>query len=210
MTEQVLVADAELDSSDSPVRGNDTPNRGLGWLLTIGGALGMLSAAILIIEKINLLKDPDGALACDINPIVGCGNVINTDQAGVFGFPNPLMGVAGFAIVATLGVLLIAKVTFPAFVWLGLQAGALFGIGLITWLQYQSIYELHALCPWCMVVWSVTIPIFIWITARNLKVFAPNNPVSRFVGDWTLLINILWYVVVISAIWFQFGSALWA
>lgn len=210
MTEQLLVADAELDSSDSPVRGNDAPNRGLGWLLTIGGAIGMVSAAILLIEKINLLKDPNGPLACDINPIVGCGNVINTDQAGVFGFPNPLLGVAGFAIVLTLGVLLIAKVALPAFVWLGLQAGALFGIGLITWLQYQSLYNINALCPWCMVVWAVTIPIFVWITARNLRAFAPNNPVSRFIGDWTLLINILWYVAVIAAIWFRFGSDLWA
>jgi uncharacterized membrane protein len=203
MTAQALEVDTEPDVTTSS-------DRGLGWLLAIGGAIGLFSAAILIIEKIKLLENPQGALACDINPIIGCGNVINTDQASVFGFPNPLMGVAGFAVVLTLGVLLIARVALPAFVWLGLQAGALFGIGLISWLQYQSIYELHALCPWCMVVWSVTIPIFIWITARNLKAFAPNNPVSRFVGDWTLLINILWFVAVISAIWFQFGSALWA
>ncbi len=207
MTEQLLEADP---GPDYTARGIDPPARGLGWLMAIGGAIGLFSAAVLIIEKINLLKDPNGALACDINPIVGCGNVINTAQAGVFGFPNPLMGVAGFAIVATLGVLLIARTALPAFVWLGLQAGALFGIGLVTWLQYQSLYELSALCPYCMVVWSVTIPIFIWITARNLRTFAPNNPISRFVGDWTFLINILWYVAVIAAIWFKFGSALWA
>lgn len=207
MTQHLTEADAELDL---PVRRHEAPARGLGWLLAIGGTIGLLSAAMLIIEKINLLKDPNGPLACDINPIVGCGNVINTDQASVFGFPNPLMGVAGFAIVATLGVLLIARVTLPAFVWLGLQVGVLFGIGLITWLQYQSLYEIQALCPYCMVVWSMTIPIFIWVTARNLSVFAPNNAVSRFVIDWTLLINILWYVAIISAIWFKFGSRLWA
>lgn len=202
MTDQVLDQDYDTPST--------TSYRGLGWLMTIGGAVGLLSAAILIIEKINLLEDPDAVLGCDINPIVGCGSVINTDQASAFGFPNPLMGVAGFAIVVTLGVLLIARVTLPAVVWLGLQAGALFGIGLVTWLQFQSIYELNALCPYCMVVWSVTIPIFVWITARNLVAFAPANPVSRIVGDWTLLINVLWYVAVISAIWFQFGSDLWA
>jgi len=203
MTDQVLDRDADLDT----YRPSD---RGLGWLLTIGGAIGLLSAAILIVEKITFIENPDRALACDINPIIGCGNVIDTDQASVFGFPNPLMGVAGFAIVATLGVLLIARVALPTFVWLGLQAGALFGIGLVTWLQYQSIYDLHALCPYCMVVWTVMIAIFVWLTARNLRELAPGNPVSRFVGDWTLLINVLWYVAVISAIWFQFGSDLWA
>ena len=117
---------------------------------------------------------------------------------------------AVFAIVVTIGVLVLARVQLPAFVWGGMQLGVIFGIGFVTWLQYQSIYNIHGLCPYCMVVWSITIPIFIWVTAHNLRAYAPNNPVSRFVGDWTLLINILWYVAVISAIWFQFGSDLWA
>jgi uncharacterized membrane protein len=207
MTAQITESDADLDTY-RPV------DRGLGWLLTIGGAIGLLSAAILIIEKVSFLQnEADGkstALGCDINAFVSCGGVINTDQASVFGFPNPLMGVAGFAVVVTLGVLMIAKVPLPDFVWLGLQAGALFGVGFITWLQTQSIYEIQKLCPWCMVVWTVMIAIFVWLTARNLREFLPGNPVSRFVGDWTLLINVLWYVVVIAAIWFQFGSDLWA
>lgn len=203
MTAQTIDVDTHHEASASS-------DRGLGWLLTIGGAIGLFSAAYLIIEKVNFLKDPGKALPCDINPIIGCGNVINTHQASVFGFPNPLMGVAGFAIVVTLGVLMIARVALPAFVWLGLQAGALFGIGLVTWLQFQSIYDIHGLCPYCMVVWTVMIAIFVWLTARNLRTYAPDSPVSRFVGDWTLLINILWYVAVIAAIWFQFGSNLWA
>jgi uncharacterized membrane protein len=185
-------------------------DRGLGWLLTIGGAIGLFAAAYLIVEKVEFLKNPNKALSCDLNAFVSCGGVINTDQASAFGFPNPIMGVAGFAIVVTLGVLMVARVRLPDFVWLGLQAGALFGIGFVTWLQSQSIYDIGKLCPWCMVVWSVMIPIFVWLTARNLREFLPGNPVSRFVTDWTLLINILWYVAVIAAIWFKFGSNLWA
>jgi uncharacterized membrane protein len=200
---------------DVDTTGDDTgASRGLGLLLTIGGAIGLLSAAILIIEKVNYLQDKaDGKptdLSCDINAFVSCGGVINTDQASAFGFPNPIIGVAGFAVVVTIGVLVLARVKLPTFFWAGLQAGVLFGIGFVTWLQSQSIYEIQKLCPWCMVVWTVMIPIFVWVTARNLRAYAPNNPVSRFVGDWALLINILWYVAVISAIWFQFGSDLWA
>jgi len=202
-----------IDDVDTADEGTQA-SRGLGLLLTIGGAIGLLSAAILIIEKIEYLKDEAAgrptSSGCDINPIVGCGNVINTDQASAFGFPNPIIGVAAFAIVVTIGVLVLARVKLPTFVWGGLQAGVIFGIGFVTWLQYQSIYNIHGLCPYCMVVWSITIPIFIWVTARNLRAYAPNNPVSRFVGDWTLLINILWYVAVISAIWFQFGSDIFA
>ena len=199
---------------DVDTAGDDTlASRGLGLLLTIGGAIGLLSAAILIIEKVNFLQDKaDGKptdLSCDLNAFVSCGGVINTDQASAFGFPNPIIGVAGFAVVVTLGVLLLAHVKLPTFVWAGLQAGVLFGIGFVTWLQSQSIYVIEKLCPWCMVVWTVMIPIFVWVTARNLRAYAPHNPVSRFVGNWTLLINILWYVAVIAAIWFKFGENLW-
>ena len=207
MTDAMVADRTDLDTYERS-------DRGLGLLLLIGGAIGLLSAAVLLIDKVKFLQDEaDGKtaqLACDINAFVSCGGVINTDQASVFGFPNPIIGVAGFAIVLTLGVLMVARVQLPAFVWLGLQAGALFGIGFVTWLQSQSIYEIGKLCPWCMVVWTVMIPIFVWLTARNLAVFAPGNPVSRFVGDWTLLITVLWYVAVISAIWFKFGSNLWA
>src|SRR5688572_2758644 len=98
MTEQTL------DTTDEPTE----TSRGLGVFLVLAGSIGLLSAAILIIEKINLLENPKDALSCDINPFVSCGNVINTDQASAFGFPNPLIGVAGFALVVTLGVLLAA------------------------------------------------------------------------------------------------------
>ncbi|KQV75867.1 hypothetical protein ASC61_13095 [Aeromicrobium sp. Root344] len=200
---------------DVDTTGDDTlASRALGLLLTIGGAIGLFSAARLIIEKVNYLQDladgKPGSTSCDINPIVGCGKVINTDQASAFGFPNPIIGVAGFAIVVVIGVLVLARVTLPRFVWLGLQLGVIFGIAFVTWLQYQSIYDIHGLCPYCMVVWTIMIPIFVWVTARNLRAYAPDNPVSRIVTEWTLLINILWYVAVISAIWFQFGSDLWA
>ena len=201
-----------IDDVDTTGEGTQG-NRGLGLLLTIGGAIGLLSAAILIVEKVNFLQNKaDGKptdLSCDLNAFVSCGGVINTDQASAFGFPNPIIGVAGFAIVVTIGVLLLARVQLPTFFWAGLQAGVIFGIAFVTWLQVQSIYEIQKLCPWCMVVWSVMIPIFVWVTARNLRAYAPHNAVSRFVGDWTLLINVLWYVAVIAAIWFKFGENLW-
>lgn len=201
MTELTIEADARPDTETAP---------GLGLLWAIGGVIGMISAAILIIEKIHLLEHPKQALSCDLNPFVSCGSVINTDQASVFGFPNPLIGVAAFPIVVMIGVLVFARVALPAFVWAGLQLGVVLGICFITWLQYQSIYEINALCPYCMVVWAATIPIFVTVTARNLRAFAPASALTRVVSNWTLLIVILWYVAVIAAIWFRFGTDLWA
>lgn len=202
MTERTV----DLESSET----EPESSRGLGLFLAIAGAIGLVASAILIIEKINLLENPEEALSCDVNPFVSCGNVINTDQASAFGFPNPLIGVAGFAIVVTLGVLLMASVKLPSFVQAGLWLGSLSGIAMVTWLQIQSIYDIQSLCPYCMVVWSVTIPIFVMVTAWVLRSFRPASSVSRFFNNWSVLIIVLWYVAVAAAIWFQFGTDLWA
>lgn len=184
------------------------------WMMLVGGAVGLAAAIILTIDKVKFLTaeaaGESTALNCDLNAFVSCGGVINTDQASAFGFPNPIIGIVGFTVVLTLGVLLASGVRLPGWIWAGLQVGVLFGIGFVTWLQYQSIYEIEKLCPWCMVVWTMMIPLFVLVTARNLRAFAPGSAVTRFLGNWTLLVVVLWYVAVIAAIWFQFGENLWA
>ena len=175
------------------------------YILLIGGIIGTLSAAILTYEKIELLKHPTKQLACDLNPILACGSVINTHQAAAFGFPNPFLGLIGFSIVATTGAAMLAGAKFKRWYWLGMQAGVTFAIAFVFWLQYQSIYEIGALCPFCMVVWAVTIPIFFYTTLYNLREKHIKTPaklkstvefIQKHQGD----IIILWYVITIALI----------
>ncbi|MEO6471526.1 MAG: vitamin K epoxide reductase family protein [Aeromicrobium sp.] len=178
--------------------------RGLGALLAIGGVAGLIASAELTHDKFELLKNPDFIPNCNISAILNCTSVMKSDQAGVFGFPNPLIGLMFFPILITLGVLLMARVDFPEWVWVGLQAGAVFGAGFVTWLQYQTIYNIGALCPWCMVVWVAVIPIFLYVTARNLRAWFPGNRAAEFLRDWHALVLILWYVAIATAIVFHF------
>lgn len=175
------------------------------WLLVIGSVLGVLAAGILTVEKIHLLKNPDATLSCDLNPIVACGSVINTPQASAFGFPNPLIGLVGFGIVLTVGMALLAGAQFKRWFWQGLQAGTIFGVGFVTWLQYQSIYEIGALCPYCMVVWAVTIPIFVYTTVFNLRqghivLPAKLKGLGHFIQKYPAEIVFTWYLVILMAI----------
>jgi uncharacterized membrane protein len=138
------------------------------WILIVGGIIGIFASIELIVQKISVLSDPNFVPNCDINPILSCGSVINTEQASLFGFPNPVLGVIGFTIVIMFGALLLAGVVLPRTMWLGLNLGALAGMFFVIWLVGQSLYVIGALCPWCMVVWSVTIPIFWQVTTDNL------------------------------------------
>ncbi len=187
------------------------------WLLVVGGTIGLLSAIILTIEKVHLLKNPSASLSCDLNPIIACGSVINTPQASAFGFPNPIIGIAGFAIVITVGMAILAGATFKRWFWLGLQAGTIFGVCFVTWLQYQSIYNIGALCPYCMVVWSVTIPIFIYTLLYNIRekhIVLPSGlqSVGRFFGKYHVEILVTWYLLIILAIlehfWYYWSTVI--
>jgi uncharacterized membrane protein len=179
------------------------------FILLIGGIAGTVASGVLIAEKITLLKNPGGPLLCDLNPIVACGPVINTPQASAFGFPNPLIGLVGFSVVTTVGFALLAGATFKRWFWLGLQAGTLFGIGFVTWLQYQSIFNIGALCPYCMVVWSVTIPTFWYTTVYNLReghirVPAKLRRVSEFLQRHHGDVLLAWFLILAGIILHRF------
>lgn len=181
----------------------------LPFILLISGIIGVLCAAILTVEKFNLLKNPTGPLACDLNPIVACGPVINTWQASAFGIPNPLIGLVGFSGVAMIGAALLAGARFKRWFWLGLQGGVVFGVAFVTWLQYQTIFNIGALCPFCMVVWSVMIPLFLYTTLYNLreghiKTSGKWTKVSTFAQKHHGDILLTWYLIIISVIMHHF------
>ncbi|MEV4285978.1 vitamin K epoxide reductase family protein [Nonomuraea bangladeshensis] len=173
----------------------------LPWLLTLGGLAGLAAAFTLSVEKIALLKNPAYVPSCSLNPVLSCGSVMNTPQAEVFGFPNPLLGVAGFAIVTTLGVVLLTGAGLPRRLWLGLQAGVTFGVVFVHWLIYQSLYVIGALCPYCMVVWAVMIPIFWYVTLHNLR----HRRLPVVLGYHTVPLT-FWFLAVITAIVVRFWS----
>lgn len=153
---------------ETEVTNQTRPYRQTAWILVVCGLIGLVAAIELIIQKISVLSDPDFVPNCDINPVLSCGSVINTEQASLFGFPNPVLGVIGFTVVIMFGALLFTGLEPPRSMWLGLNIGALAGMVFVVWLVIQSLYVIGALCPWCMVVWAITIPIFWQVTTDNL------------------------------------------
>lgn len=151
------------------VQENRTQYRSTPWLLLFSGIVGLVAAFTLTQDKIAILSDPNYIPSCNINPVLSCGSIIVTEQASVFGFPNPIIGLIAFSVVITLAVILLARVVLPGWIWLGLNLGALGGMAFAGWLIFQSLYVIDALCPWCMVAWVGTILIFWMSTAENAK-----------------------------------------
>lgn len=197
---------------DTADTGTDEPrdrvlgDRLIGWVLTLTGLLGALAAFVLTVEKIALLKNPAYVPTCSINPILSCGSIMTTAQAEVFGFANPLIGLATFPVVATTGVAVLARARLPRWWWLALNAGALFGVVFVHWLFFQSLYRIGALCPYCMIVWVVTILLFSYTTLYNLQ--DGRLPAPRRLTDTVLrvhsVIPTLWLLALTALIGVQF------
>lgn len=158
-------------------------------------------SSVLTIEKMQLLKNPGASLVCDINPIVACGSVVGTPQASAFGFPNMIIGFIGFSVVATIGASMLAGARFARWFWLSFQVGTVFGISFITWLQFQTIFRINALCIFCIVTWMVMIVTFIYTTIynlreRNIKVKGRWKKVSEFAQRNHGNILVSWYLVI--------------
>ncbi|MGV0834902.1 vitamin K epoxide reductase family protein [Mycolicibacterium thermoresistibile] len=172
------------------------------WVL-IAGVLGLVASAALTIEKIAILINPDYVPTCSINPVLSCGSVMVTPQASVFGFPNSLIGVVAFTVVSVTGVLAMTGVRLPRWYWGGLAFGTLLGTVFVHWLIYQSLYRIEALCPYCMVVWAVTIPLLVVAASAALQPLR-TNPAARTLYQWRWSLTALWFTALFLLILVQF------
>ncbi|TFC31436.1 vitamin K epoxide reductase family protein [Cryobacterium sp. TMT1-3] len=162
--------------------------------------IAFAAAFALTLDKIHLLEDPNAQLSCSFSVLIGCATNLSSPQGAVFGFPNSLIGLAAWSVIITIGMAILAGARFARWFWVGLNVGMLAAITLVIWFIGQSIFVLDVLCPWCMVTWAVTIPVFLTVTLYNVKVGnLPGGASVRRVAagaySWIFVITIVCYIV---------------
>ncbi|MFL0288152.1 vitamin K epoxide reductase family protein [Mycobacterium sp. SMC-18] len=175
------------------------------WIL-LAGIIGEVAAFVLTVEKVRQLQNPSYVPSCSINPVLSCGSVMLTKQASLFGFPNPLLGIAAFSVVIVTGVLAVAGVRLPRWYWAGLAGGTLLGAVFVHWLIYQSLYEIGALCPYCMVVWVVTMALLVVVASIALRPLAAGNKVADTLYQWRWPLYAVWITAIALLILDRFWS----
>lgn len=193
-------ASAEAGSQD---RAGVPVGRASAWWILIAGIVGLLASSDLLVEKIEMLKNPKYVPSCSINPVLACGSVINTPQASIFGPPNPLFGVIGFTVAVVTGVLAVNRVRLPRWYWVGFMIGTGLAVVFVHWLIHTTLYEIGALCPYCMVVWSMTIPLFVVVSSIALQPLAGNRIAHALYG-WRWPLVVLWFTGVLLLILVRF------
>jgi uncharacterized membrane protein len=174
---------------------------GLAVFLVVVGVIGFVAAFALTLDKFRMLENPAAQLSCNFSILVSCSTNLASWQGAIFGFPNPVIGLAAWSVVITVGLAVLAGARFSRWFWVGLNIGFLGAIVFVIWLIYQSIFVLGVLCPWCMVTWSVTIPSFLAVTFYTVKAGHISAPraIRRGAGvgySWLFVITIACYIVV--------------
>lgn len=189
----------------------------LPYILIIGGLIGLAASFALTYDKIHVLLNPAYDPACNINPILSCGSVMKTEQASLLGVPNTIFGIAAFTALITFGFMLAAGAVVKRWIWVLAQLAATTGVLFMHYLFFQGVYRINAICPWCFVVWMITIPLFWYITLYNLREGNIKLPkgwekVNTFLQENHGSILAIWYIVIFGILlehfWYYWSTLL--
>jgi uncharacterized membrane protein len=187
------------------------------WLFIILSSAGLYSSFAIFREKIALLTDTSYIATCDYNSIIQCGAVIRSMQESVFGFPNAILGLIGFTVILMIGVSLLSGAHFSGWFWKGLMGVFFLTLLFVHWLIFTSIFIIEALCIFCLVIWIITIALFVSLSDYVLKlnVFGESlffKKMQGFLQRYGLIILGWWYFVIagviVSHFWEYFHSLL--
>lgn len=186
-------------------------------VMLLGGIAALAAAFVLTLEKFHLYENPDAVLSCSFNLVLNCGQVMQTWQASVFGFPNMLIGLVAFPVIVTMALAGLAGVKFPRWWLIKANVGFLLGLIFAYWLFFSSVYDIQVLCPWCLIVTTATTLIFSSILHYNLKqnTFGfkkkLNDRIQRFLkGGFHQMLVLAWIALMVVLVFLQFGTALFA
>lgn len=188
------------------------------WAVMLVSSIASLVASfVLSVEALTLAEDPTADLGCDINAVLSCGTVAASWQASVLGFPNAFLGLIAEPVVITIAIAGLGGVRFPRWFMLGAQAVYTIGFGFAYWLFYEAMFDIGALCPWCLLVTVATTLVFFEMTHVNIRdnnLYLPRRLHETLA--WSvrarldLLLVIAWLLVLTLLVVLRYGEALFA
>lgn len=185
--------------------------------MLVSSCLSLTASFVLSVDALALAKNPAAELSCNINAVLSCGAVGASWQAKLFGFPNAYLGLIAEPVVITIAVASLGGVKFPRWFMFSAQIVYTFGLVFAYWLLSQSLFVIHALCPWCLLVTLSTTTVFSSMTHVNIRdgnLYLPprvSAAARRFIAaDYDLLALIIWLLLVVLVIVIKDGPLLFS
>ena len=188
------------------------------WVtMLVASVASLVASFVLSVDALRLAENPNADLGCNINAVISCSTVADSWQASVLGFPNAFLGLMTEPVVITLAVASLGGVRFPRWFMLSAQLVYTVGLAFAYWLFHQAMFDIGALCPWCLTVTVATTLVFFEMTYVNIRddnLYLPRRVQSALTGlirsNLDLMLLVVWLLVLILAVVLKYGEALFA
>ena len=195
--------------------------------MLIASAVALGASLILSAETLQLARHPESALGCDLNSAVSCSAVAQSGRS----YPNAFFGIAAESVFVTIAVIGLARVKVPRWFATCTWLGGLAALAYSYWLSTQSLFVIHALCPWCLTLMFSTTIQFMALSHATVAVqglpsrkavaaddsdgeaevaMVPAGLNKYYRLNIDLMVDILWIVAIVVLIIVTEGAALFA
>ncbi len=199
-------------------RHEDKNTRDNNWIfatMLMGSLLSLLASFVLSVEAIQLAKNPDAALSCNVNVVLNCATVAKHPSAEMLGFPNSFLGMMAEPVVITVAIAGLAGIKFPRRFMRWAQVGYTLGLAYALYLLSISFFVIQALCPWCLLVTLTTILVWFSITRYNIreKNLPLSKPLQHKLGefikkDYDKVLMLGFIALIVAGIILKYGDGL--
>jgi uncharacterized membrane protein len=179
------------------------PGTGTAILWIVTAAVSWTVSFLLYREYVGQLSDAPPMLSCNISPFITCGPNLLAPAGNMLGFTNAILGMTLFLgpIFASVGALA-SPGGMRAWYWRVFAGFVLGGYVLVHVFAYRSIFEFGSLCPWCLIVWLMMIPLFWSVAGWTLQSGvwgAGARRIGALIVSWLVLIVVVDYIVIAAA-----------
>ena len=178
------------------------PGTGTAILWIVLSLVAWTVSFLLYLEYVGQLTDAEPAISCDISPLVTCGPNLLSPAGNLLGFSNSILGIVLFLgpIYAAIGALA-SPGGMRVWYWRVFAVFVLGGYMFVHVLAWRSVFEFGSLCPWCMLVWLMTIPLFWSVLSWTLRAGIWGSPrrAGEVIGTWLVPITLVNYLVIAVA-----------
>jgi uncharacterized membrane protein len=180
--------------------------------MLVGALLALLASFVLSIEALELAKNPDSDLACNINIVFNCATVAQDATSELLGFPNSFIGMMALPVIVTIAVALLGGASFPKWFLRAMWCGALAGIVFAGWMLYVSFFVIQALCPWCLLtdvgMLLIAFGAFRYMARTGRLAWKPEVLREFSVKGYDLMVLIAVMVVIVAGVVLKYGDSL--
>lgn len=158
--------------------------------MVLASAVGLASAFWQLMEKLQLLKNPQHALSCNFNSTFNCSNVLNAHQSSALGPPNSVIGIVMFTFFLSVGLVLATGSQISRRLALWVQGLAVFMLGFTMWFLFQSTYRIRSVCIFCLFIGTSVLVINVLVDRHNWQTHPKLKKIYESGSDifaWALI-----------------------